>query len=190
MPRLPPLARCSHSAPPLWRRRLCAFVEAVRYNGLAGEGGLSAMLQPEVVELWFAAELSPVVSALDAINWVLVLLGMLVAAHWLRKRGVDAVRASAVVCLIVYVLGVHWFAQYGTWAIPFLALAGHLGYALTLSAVYSLYPWAAGAWLALPLSSEPPTAIWQVTPWILMGLWLMAIRRVGRARTAYQPSIS
>jgi Glycosyltransferase family 87 len=102
---------------------------ALRYHGGPGIGGISLLLQPNLVLAWFRTGIfrfSSLTRHGQSVAGTLIVLSLaIVAAYCLRKRAAAPV-AATLLWLAVYVFGVDFFFQYLVWGIPFFLLAGHL----------------------------------------------------------------
>jgi hypothetical protein len=108
---------------------LHATLHSLTYRGLPGYGGISLLVQPDLARMWLLRS----VMSLNAVNGWLFHHGALVTVPALSamfavlwRRRVNAVDASVVMWLAVYVFGVNLFLQYLPWGLPFFLMAGHL----------------------------------------------------------------
>ena len=117
------------------------ILEAVRYAGFPGAGGLSLALWPAGAQIWLGHEEPLDGAALWLLThrmaWNLALAGAL-ALLLLRARPRPAAGA-ALVMLGIYALGTGFFFGYLVWGLPFLLMAGHLRAVLAIQAA-SLVP--------------------------------------------------
>jgi hypothetical protein len=91
-----------------------AVLDALRYHGLPGLGGLSVILGEQA-----AYDLS-------ALNAVFLALGLAATLTLLVRRRIAPLPAIAAVFLVAYVCGVNWSVQYLMWALPFVLASGWL----------------------------------------------------------------
>jgi hypothetical protein len=116
-----------------------ATSEIFRYRGIAGVGGLSLLLQPDLGLHWLHGTVvsnSGLTNTLqDLTGPILVLPLLAVGAILLVRRPAPAVGAALIV-LTLWVFGVNYFLQYAVWGLPFFLLAGWWRAAALLQAVY------------------------------------------------------
>ena len=102
----------------------------LEYQGLPGAGGLTMILQPELLSRWLADE--PVLDMNALVQWVYnhngavmaVLLGCI--APFLVWARADPIRAAILIWLALYAFGPGFFFQYLVWGLPFFLMAGYL----------------------------------------------------------------
>ena len=168
-----------------------ATVEALRYTGAPGVGGLGLLVQPSLIEFWLGGQPIALSGAsewlLDSGTTIAAVL-LVVAAVVVARRRLEPVQAASVLWLVLYAFGVNFFFQYLVWGIPFFLMAGHRRavfslQALALPAVALLYlaPWehylrVAAAYVPLAV------ALWLALVVALLRSGRWAIPAVGGAR--------
>jgi hypothetical protein len=106
-----------------------SVVDALKYRGLPGIGGLSMLVQPSLADSWLALKPlhnSSLTNALQDVNGVLIALGAAGAAFVGWRRRVDAVTLACVLVLGVWVLGANFSLGYVVWGLPLFLLAGRI----------------------------------------------------------------
>lgn len=101
------------------------------YNGVAGFGGISMLVQPSLADAWMTLrlddlELNAATRALIDAGSAPALLALAVIGGllaWLRPGPPEAVTIS---WLALYVLAPNFAFQYVVWGLPFFIVAGHL----------------------------------------------------------------
>ncbi|HWH44353.1 MAG TPA: glycosyltransferase 87 family protein [Thermoleophilaceae bacterium] len=110
------------------------------YNGVAGFGGISMLVQPSLADAWMTLrleglELNAASRALIDAGSAPALLALAVIAGlllWLRPAPAHAV---TIAWLTLYVLAPNFAFQYVVWGLPFFILAGHLGWVAAFQAL-------------------------------------------------------
>ena len=158
-------------------------VDAFRYSGLPGQGGLSLIVQPHVVDAWVGHTplyeeknlLEPVTGLINAA----VIAGILLVT--VRRRA-PAVPAAIFVWLAVFAFGSGFTFSFVLWLVPFLLLAGHLR-AAVLAQVAMVPP--ALLLVTAPFDAPVPAAyaVWMIVAW-LATVAALAVAYRGLARTA------
>lgn len=104
-------------------------IEALRYRGVPGVGGISLLVQPELARAWMND--LPVEGT--ALTYFLFEHGGLVTGAALAAVGgllfryrPPPVVGAALVWLAVYAFGINFFLQYVVWGLPFLLMAGYV----------------------------------------------------------------
>jgi hypothetical protein len=110
-------------------------------KGLPGGGGLSLLVQPELVRFWQGIRFVPpdgVVTWLYHAQNVIVGVAAVLAGAYAYARRLDAVRAATLIWLFVYVANPNWAFQYFIWGLPFFLLAGRVWEVAALQAALAL----------------------------------------------------
>lgn len=157
-------------------------IDAFRYSGLPGQGGLSLVVQPHVVDAWIGHTplyeeenlLEPVTGLINAA----VIVGILAL---LARRRAAAVPAAVFVCLAVFAFGSGFTFSFVLWLVPFLLLAGHLRAAWLVQA--AMVP-PALLLVTAPHDSPVPQlyAAWMI------GAWLVTFGALAHVHRGLRPS--
>jgi hypothetical protein len=100
-------------------------VQALRYGGFPGAGGVSLVLQPGLARHYLGDyDLSSALSSIQSFGWLLTAGGVTLATALAFRARLPATRAAALLWLAVYATGVNWYPQYLAWGVPFFLLAG------------------------------------------------------------------
>jgi len=102
---------------------------ALRYHGGPGIGGISLLLQPNLVLAWFRTgvfRFSALTRDGQSAATTLIAVSLAAATVYCVRRRASAPAAATLLWLAVYVFGVDFFFQYLVWGIPFFLLAGHV----------------------------------------------------------------
>lgn len=161
--------------------------EALRvftYHGVPGFGGVSLLVHPEFAQRTLAGLPVQATDALifmrDHGHQAVLLPALAVLGLLLWRRRPDAVTASVLLWLALWVFGANFFLQYLVWGLPFLLVRGHLravaavqlGLLPALLAAYNAP--VPEAW-ALWLYTGPVVAAWAAA---LVALAWVALRTV------------
>ena len=170
-------------------------LRALRYTGGPGLGGLSMLVEPDLVRAFltnaYPTDLTTGTETLYDNASVVVLVGLALTGAFLLRFRPGATEAAAFLWVAVYVFMPNWFPQYMVWGLPFLIMAGHLakvaivqGALVPVLLLFYLRPW-----------GEDGVAIWHFL--IMLGLWVgwvaavfvlgRRISRAPRARTTPVP---
>ena len=112
-------------------------VATLRDNrGVAGLGGMSTLLQPDIARYWIAFGEPPVpntaIERMSDLQPVLVAAAALLAAAVARRARARPAQAATLIWLAVWGASVNGAFQYLVWGLPFMLLAGHLRAAAVL----------------------------------------------------------
>ena len=113
-------------------------LEALRYSGGPGLGGLTMFLQPALTEAFLAGTPEVPNAAADFAYRrasLFVAAGLALTGAFLLRHRVRPVEAAALVWLTVYVANPNFFLQYLVWGLPFFLMAGWLKEVAVLQAV-------------------------------------------------------
>jgi Glycosyltransferase family 87 len=130
-------------------------------KALPGIGGLSLLIQPSLIHTYLSHPVRTdglVIAMLHRQNLIVGAAVVLAGAYAYRRR-LDAIQASALIWLVVYVANPNWFYQYMIWGLPFFLLAGRrlevaavqLALALPAAEVYFRFGLPSLEWLYVPL---------------------------------------
>jgi len=130
-------------------------------KALPGLGGLTLLIQPSLIHIWLShpVRADPIVVDLVRRQNLLVGAAVVLAGAYAYRRRLDAIQASALIWLVVYVANPDWFYQYMIWGLPFFLLAGRrvevalvqLALALPAAEVYFRFGLPSLEWLYVPL---------------------------------------
>ena len=160
-------------------------LQALRYRGVPGVGGISLVAQPELARAWMnesPVDVSWLTYALIDIGGAITVAALLALAAYLLRFRPGPVEGAALVYLVLWAFGVNFFLQYVIWGFPFLLIAGYVrevaaAQALMLPAMVLAYlrPWESevAAWI------YAPTAI---AMWVASVLGLIALAGRGASR--------
>lgn len=115
-----------------------ATVNALRYTGVPGVGGLGLVLQPSLAGYWILgfpfdpSELTLTVARLNTVLLAIVGVGVGALLLYTRPRPVDG---AVLVWLAVYAFVPSFFFHYLLWGLPFFLLAGYLKEVAALQAL-------------------------------------------------------
>lgn len=151
-------------------------LDALRYNGLPGVGGLSLLAQPGLADYWIRAEpvqLSALTNALIDARTPITAAGLGAVALVVLRRRPDPATAALLVFLGVFVFGLNFGPRYLLWALPFALMAGWLREVAILQAVAVVAAvmlvaapfeagWAPVAFASIMLSLLAAFAVWLV----------------------------
>lgn len=115
-----------------------ATVEALRYSGLPGLGGLSLLAQPSLATSWLVTDefkLSGLTTTLLDIRVLVTGTTLAATGIFLWRRRPEPATGALIVYLAVFAFGLNFGPRYLVWALPFVLLAGHLRAAALLQAV-------------------------------------------------------
>lgn len=113
-------------------------IEALRYNGLPGLGGLSLVAQPSLATAWLVTdrfETSALTEALIEARTIftVALLGAL--AVFLLRRRPEPLIGALIVWSALFAFGLNFGPRYLVWALPFALMAGRLREVAALQAI-------------------------------------------------------
>jgi hypothetical protein len=107
-----------------------AMRAALGYVGGPGLGGLSMIVQPDLVKAFllerFDIRASSATVALHDGASALVAVAVAAAGVLLLRFRERPIEAAVLLWLVVYVFNPNWFPQYMVWGLPFFLAAGHL----------------------------------------------------------------
>ena len=115
-----------------------ATLDALRYNGLPGLGGLSLLAQPGLADYWIRGmpvELSGLTTTLIEWRAPLTAAGLGAVGVILLRRRPEPATGTLLVYLGIFVFGLNFGPRYLLWALPFALMAGWLREAALLQAV-------------------------------------------------------
>lgn len=115
-----------------------ATLDALRYNGLPGVGGISLLVQPGLADYWLRGtpvELSALTKALIEARAPITAAGLGVMVAILLRRRPDPATGALMVYLGIFVFGLNFGPRYLLWALPFALMAGWLREVAVLQAV-------------------------------------------------------
>ncbi len=146
-----------------------ATIEALRYTGLPGIGGLTLLVQPSIADNWLLGaqnHLSALNNTLLDIRGPLLALSVAAMAVLLVRRKPEPAKAALLAWLAVYVLSVNFGPRYLVWALPFALMAGYLTEAAILQAI--AFP------AALIIGTRPhPSLEWLPTVYVVLMFTLL-----------------
>ncbi len=126
---------------------------ALSYHGIAGLGGISLLVQPDLARSWIGSmpfAYSDLSRTLSDAGTAAVAGSVLLSAFLATRARATPSVAAVIVFLAVYVLGINFFFQYLIWGLPFLIMAGRIRAAFIVQAlalppmlVSVLAPWSA-----------------------------------------------
>jgi hypothetical protein len=154
-------------------------------KGVPGFGGLSVFVQPGLIRGWLIgppAAPTAVTSFLVAHQNAIVGVGALAGGALAWWRGLDAMRATAVIWAAVYLCNPDWSYQYFVWGLPFFLVARlwpavvalQLLLALPAAELYFKFAVHSLRWLYLPLVAVAWLAL------VAIGAWLAVAHLAGR----------
>jgi len=146
-----------------------ATLEALRYSGLPGLGGLSLLAQPSLATSWLVTDefrLSGLTTALLDVRVLVSGAALAAAGAFLWRRRPEPATGALIVYLTVFAFGLNFGPRYLVWGLPFVLLAGHLRAAALLQAV--TFP--AAALLAFRTYESE----WVATVYVVLMLVLLA----------------
>ena len=156
---------------------------AMSYRGIPGVGGLSLVVQPELVDFWLLG-LKPPVSDLQASLYrgvpKLVLLGVLITTLVALRKRPEPVLGAVLLLLAGYAVGVNFSLHYLIWVIPMIVLAGYWRLAVALQIalllpVIAIYVPLANDTLATVDAPWPAWAVHGVyVPYMIL-LWVLGV---------------
>jgi hypothetical protein len=157
-------------------------------KALPGVGGLSLLIQPSLIHTYLSHPVRTdglVITLLHRQNLIVGAAVVLAGAYAYRRR-LDAIQASALIWLVVYVANPNWFYQYMIWGLPFFLLAGRrfevaaiqLALALPAAEVYFRFGLPSLQWLYVPLVD----LVWG-------GFALAAVALILRTRPGRSPTL-
>jgi hypothetical protein len=116
---------------PWLARDAAQTLEALRENrGVAGLGGLSTLLQPDLARFYVEFGDPPVpngaIERFSDLQTPLVALAVLAAAAVGRRARATPAQTASLIFLAAWAATPNWAFQYLVWGLPFLLLAGHL----------------------------------------------------------------
>jgi len=171
---------------------------AMSYRGIPGVGGLSLVVQPELVDFWLLG-LKPPVTDLQASLYrgvpKLVLLGVLITTLVALRKRPEPVLGAVLLLLAGYAVGVNFSLHYLIWVIPMIVLAGYWRLAVALQIalllpVIAIYVPLANDTLATVDAPWPAWAVhgvyvpYMILLWVLGVLaWGLGVRAVRRQET-------
>jgi hypothetical protein len=186
---------------------LAALRDSLDYRGLAGQGGLSMIVQPDLALLRYAAKpvtaLSGPEQFVQDVSQFAVILGALAVALRVRVTQPPAAGAVCAVILVVFVAGANFLPPYLSWIVPFAVLAGWWRFFFVtqaLALVPVLFRYIPPDWVtSLGLGPKPATykesLVWAlyipagVALWCAFAWWLVAwFRRPRPAEAVGEPS--
>jgi hypothetical protein len=155
---------------------------AVGYSGSPGAGGLSMLLQPEIVSYRLSGDLGNVVFNGSSQFFYehggqIALLALAGTSLLLLRRRPEPVLGALLLIVTMYVFAPNNYLHYVVWCVPFLVMAGMLRAAALISA-WMLIPCAIAYWIADPALAPLYVASMAVlyAGWLVLGLALL--RRV------------
>ncbi len=166
-------------------------LQAVRYRGVPGIGGISLVAQPELARGWMneaTVDVSWLTYALIDIGPAITVVALLAAAAYLFRFRPGPVEGTALVYLVIWAFGVNFFLQYVIWGFPFLLIAGYVrevaaAQALMLPAMVLAYlrPWESesAAWIYAPVG---------IAMWLATVIALIALAGSGASRWPRRPA--
>jgi uncharacterized membrane protein len=177
---------------------LHALRDSLDYRGLAGQGGISLIAQPDLALLRYAAK--PVTSftglenfVQDAAQAAVIIGGLAVAVRAYVARAQPAETACALL-LVVFVLGANFLTPYLSWIVPFALLAGWTRFYLVTQALaflpllfrYLPADWVPSLGLGPKLATWNESLVWalyipaSIALWLAFVFWLVRwLRRPG-----------
>ena len=139
-------------------------IDAFRYSGIPGQGGISLIVQPQVVNTWIG--FTPLHETENVLDPVIGILNVAVIAGALALTSLSrapALCGAMLVWLAVFAFGSGFTFSFVLWLIPFLLIAGRLGGAL------------AAQLLAVPPALLLVTGPWEAPMPLLYGVWMAAV---------------
>ena len=170
-------------------------LQALRYRGVPGVGGISLVAQPELARVWMNEILvdpSGLTLALLDVGGAITAAALLAGVAFLFRFRPGPVEGAAFVYVLLWVFGVNFFLQYVVWGFPFLLIAGFVrevaaAQALMLPAIVLVYlrPWEseAAAWIYAPTA----IGMWVAS---VIGLIALAGRIAGAPRALEPPALA
>ena len=158
-------------------------LDALRYNGLPGVGGLSLLAQPSLADYWIRdipVALSGLTKALIEWRAPIMVLGLGMVGAVLLRRRPDPATGTLLVYLGIFVLGLNFGPRYLLWALPFALMAGWLREVGALQAVTVV---AAAILIAAPFEDRWAPMVYVFIMLSLLGafaVWLVALARGDR----------
>lgn len=157
--------------------------DALRANrGLTGLGGLSLVVQPEMAQFWLGMDLVPVSSLNERLldlQGPLTLAALAAAIGVALRRRLEPFHAAVLIWLALYAFGVNFAFGYLVWGLPFILLAGWVGRAAAVQAVFFvptvLLYWRRGRDLPIDAVYVPL----MVAGWAAFTAWYVAEIRAG-----------
>ncbi len=154
-------------------------VEALRYSGLPGLGGLSLLGQPSLATSWLVTDqfrLTSLTQILLDIRVFTTATALVAMAAFLWRYRPPPATGVLMVYLAVFAFGVNFGPRYLLWALPFVLLAGRLRAVILLQAI--TFPAAA------LLAFRTHDAQWVATAYVVLMLLLLAVFYVWLATLA------
>jgi hypothetical protein len=145
-----------------------ATVDALRYTGVPGLGGLSLLAQPNLADYWLRqrnVHLSGLSNALLDARFPITAVVLAVVVAVLIWRRPEPAQAATVLWLAVFASAVNFGPRYLVWGLPFMLMAGRLKAAAAFQAI--AFP-AAVIVVARPYQSE-----WIVLAYVALMLLLL-----------------
>lgn len=173
-----------------------AFIDAMSYHGVVGFGGLSMLVQPDLLRQNFLHEpvaLSAASDLLQSLGTPLTLASTALIALLVHRGALTPDLAAVAVITGISSVGVNFSPHYTVWLPPFLILAGRLGTAVvaTLTAavpviVYNV-PHVTGSltwprWSVYWLYAPGMAAVFIVGAAIYFSIMVPAVRALMRPR--------
>jgi hypothetical protein len=115
-----------------------ATVDALRYTGVPGLGGLSLLAQPDLADFWLLqrdVHLSGLTKALLDARFPITVAALAAVAVMLVWRRPEPARAAVALWLAVFASAVNFGPRYVVWGLPFILMAGRLREAAALQAI-------------------------------------------------------
>jgi hypothetical protein len=148
-----------------------ALLTALQYRSLAGQGGISLVVQPDLAGLWLGGpvhRLSGLSSALqDGLGTAVALTALAVAAAVLMRSKAEPVRGTILLWAVAFAFGINFSPRYAVWLLPFMLMAGEIALAWALQALL-IVPTV--LLLAAPFSDHG--VIYAYVP-LMLGAWLV-----------------
>jgi hypothetical protein len=152
---------------------------ALGYSGSPGAGGLSMLMQPEIVSYRLSGDLGHVVFNGPSQFFYdhggqMALLGLAGSSLLLLVRRPEPVIGALLLIVTMYVFAPNNYLHYVAWCLPFLVMAGMLRVAALIS-VWMLIPCAIAYWIADPALAPLYVASMAVlyAGWVALGLVLL-----------------
>lgn len=175
-----------------------AFLDAISYHGVVGFGGLSLLVQPELLRHNFLHEpvaLSAASELLQSLSTPLTLASTALVAVLVYRRALAPDLATVAVLAGISTVGVNFSPHYTVWLPPFLILVGRLRTAVAGTVIAAVpvivynMPHVTGSltwprWTVYGLYAPGMIAVFLLGAAIYVSIMLPALAAISRPRTS------
>lgn len=114
-------------------------IVAVKYHGLAGQGGISVIAQPDLASIWLGGPFPRFTGVSAALQGTFgtVILAVAIAsiALLLLRRRADPVESAVLLWLTLFAFSANVNPRYAVMGLPFIVISGRIGIAAALQAL-------------------------------------------------------